>query len=147
VSYISFSERRKDAANKRRIFKAVGKFVEHNLQLLPKHFKLGITVGHSMTSKNVRIESTPNGLNQSCINSQETLFKYSTLAVPECTVGLKEPSKVTWSNSPEMNRDTYSSISLLRALSSLILNVSMDGAPTTSLCNLLQCFTTLLVPR
>ena len=40
--------------------------------------------------------------------------------------------KVIQSNSPAMNRDTYSSERLLRALSSLTLNVSKDGASTTS---------------
>ena len=44
-----------------------------------------------------------------------------------------------------MNRDTYISVRLLKALSSLILNVSKDRASTTSLGNLLQCLTTLAV--
>ena len=44
-----------------------------------------------------------------------------------------------------MNRDTYISVRLLKALSSLILNVSKDRASTTSLGNLFQCLTTLIV--
>ena len=44
-----------------------------------------------------------------------------------------------------MNRDTYSYIRLLRALSSLTLSVSRDGASTTSLGNLFQCFTTFFI--
>ena len=38
-----------------------------------------------------------------------------------------------------MNRDTYSYIRLLRALSSLTLSVSRDGASTASLDNLCHC--------
>ena len=44
-----------------------------------------------------------------------------------------------------MNRDTYISVRLLKALSSLILNVSKDRASTTSLGNLFLWFTTLIV--
>ena len=44
-----------------------------------------------------------------------------------------------------MNRDTYSYISLLSALSSLTLNVSTDRASTTYLGNLCQCLTTLSI--
>ena len=50
-----------------------------------------------------------------------------------------------WSSPPAMNRDTYSYIRLLRALPSLTLNVSRNEAFTTSLDNLCQCLTTLIV--
>jgi len=46
-----------------------------------------------------------------------------------------------------MNRDTYSYTSLLRAPSSLVLNVSRDGTSITSLSNMFQCLTTLTVKR
>ena len=45
----------------------------------------------------------------------------------------KGPLKAIWSNSPTMNRDTFSYIRLLRALLSLSLNVSRDGASMASL--------------
>ena len=48
---------------------------------------------------------------------------------------------------PAENRDTYSSIMLLRALPSLTLNISRDGASTNFLGNLLQCLTTLTVKK
>ena len=48
-------------------------------------------------------------------------------------------------NSHAMNRDSYSYIMLLRGLSSLTLNASIDEASTASLGNLLQCLTTLTV--
>ena len=44
-----------------------------------------------------------------------------------------------------MNRDTYSYIRVLRAWPTVTINVSRDGAPTTSLGNLFQCLTTLAV--
>jgi len=44
-----------------------------------------------------------------------------------------------------MNRNTYSSIRVLRAPSSLTLSVSRDRASTTSLSNLFHCLTTLTV--
>ena len=53
--------------------------------------------------------------------------------------------RVIWSNSPAMDRDTYSYIRLLRALSSLTLSVSRDGASTTSVGNLCQRLTILTV--
>jgi len=46
-----------------------------------------------------------------------------------------------------MNRSIYREIRLLRVPSSLILNVSRDGASTTSLGNLLQCLTTLSIKK
>ncbi|KAK4830027.1 LOW QUALITY PROTEIN: hypothetical protein QYF61_008365 [Mycteria americana] len=46
---------------------------------------------------------------------------------------------------PAMSRDIFSWIRLLRAPSNLTLNVSRDGASTTSLGNLCQCFTTLII--
>ncbi|KAK4811312.1 LOW QUALITY PROTEIN: hypothetical protein QYF61_024448 [Mycteria americana] len=49
------------------------------------------------------------------------------------------------SNPPAMSRDIFNYIRLLRAPSNLTLNVSRDGASTTSLGNLFQCFTTLIV--
>ena len=44
-----------------------------------------------------------------------------------------------------MSRDIYHYIRLLRTPSNLTLNVSRDGASITSLGNLFQCFTTLIV--
>ena len=44
-----------------------------------------------------------------------------------------------------MSRDIINSTRLLRALSNLILNVSRDGASTTSLGNMCHRFTTLIV--
>ena len=46
---------------------------------------------------------------------------------------------------PAVSRDIFKEMGLLRAPSSLPLNVSGDGAPTSSLGNLLRCFTTLVV--
>ncbi|KAK4831204.1 hypothetical protein QYF61_016041 [Mycteria americana] len=43
---------------------------------------------------------------------------------------------------PAMSRDIFNYIRLLRAPSNLALNVSRDGASTTSLGNLFHCFTT-----
>lgn len=40
-----------------------------------------------------------------------------------------------------MNGDTYSLIKLLKGWSSLTVIVPMDGASTTSLGNMFQCFT------
>ena len=57
----------------------------------------------------------------------------------------KGPLKITWSNSPEMNKDTHSSIRLLRASSSLTLSVSRDGASIAPLGNLFHCLTTPIV--
>jgi len=48
-------------------------------------------------------------------------------------------------NPPAVSRDIFSYGRLLRALSNLALNVSRDGASTTSLGNLSQCFSTLIV--
>ncbi|KAK4831309.1 hypothetical protein QYF61_016798 [Mycteria americana] len=45
-----------------------------------------------------------------------------------------------------MGRDIFNQIRLLRAPSNLTLNVSRDGASTTSLGNLGQCLTTLSAP-
>ena len=44
-----------------------------------------------------------------------------------------------------MNRDIHSSIGMLRAQSSLALNVAKDGASTTSLGNLFQCLFSLTI--
>jgi len=44
-----------------------------------------------------------------------------------------------------VNRDVFNSTRLLRAPSSLALNVSGDGASTTSLGYLFQCFPTLSI--
>ena len=44
-----------------------------------------------------------------------------------------------------MSRDIFNSIRLLRAPANLTLNTSRDGAPTSPLGNLFQCFTTLIV--
>lgn len=43
-----------------------------------------------------------------------------------------------------MNRDTYSYIRALRALSNLTMSVFRDRACTTSLGSLFQCHTTLI---
>ena len=53
----------------------------------------------------------------------------------------KGPLKVMWSNSPAMNRDIYSSEPLQPDLGCL----PKDRASTTSLGNLCQCLTTLIV--
>jgi len=53
--------------------------------------------------------------------------------------------RVIWSNLPAMSRDIFSYNRLLRATSSLTLNLSTDGASTISLGNLFPCFTTLIV--
>ena len=52
------------------------------------------------------------------------------------------PLQVIKSNSPTMNRDTYSSIRVLRAPSILTLSVPRNGPATTSLGNLCQCLNT-----
>ncbi|KAK4826482.1 hypothetical protein QYF61_009478 [Mycteria americana] len=52
---------------------------------------------------------------------------------------------VVQSNPPAMTRDIFNCIRLLRAPSNLTLNVSRDGASATSLGNLSQCLTTLIV--
>ena len=57
----------------------------------------------------------------------------------------KGPLKSIQSNFPAINRNTCSQIRLLRALFRLTLNISRDGTSTTSLDNLFQCLTTLLV--
>ena len=59
------------------------------------------------------------------------------------SLGWKGPLKVIYSNSPEMSRDIFNQITLLRAPSSLALKVSRDGTSTTCLGNLCQCFPTL----
>ena len=46
---------------------------------------------------------------------------------------------------PAMSRDVFNWVRLLRAPSNLTLNVLRDGASTTSLGNLCQCFTTCIV--
>jgi len=43
---------------------------------------------------------------------------------------LKKTLEDSWSNSPAMNRDTYSDIRVLRAPSSLTLSVSRNRAST-----------------
>ena len=58
-------------------------------------------------------------------------------------MGWKGPLKVIQSNPPAVSIFNY--IRLLRALSNLTLNVSRDGASTSSLGNLCQRFTTLTV--
>ena len=47
----------------------------------------------------------------------------------------KGPLKIIWFISPAVNRGAYGWIGVLRALSSLALNVSRDGESTTSLSN------------
>jgi len=46
---------------------------------------------------------------------------------------------------PAVSRDIFNYTRLLRAPSNLALNVSRDGDSTTSLGNIFQCFTTLIV--
>ena len=53
--------------------------------------------------------------------------------------------KVIQSNTPAVSRNTYNLIRMLRAPVSLTLNVSKDKASATSLDNLFQCLTTLIV--
>jgi len=48
---------------------------------------------------------------------------------------------IIWSNSPTMNRDTYSQSRVLRAQSTLTSSVLGDRAPTSALGNLCQCLT------
>jgi len=48
---------------------------------------------------------------------------------------------------PAMSRDIFHQPRLLRAPSNLALSVSRVGASTTSLGNLCQCFTTLVVKK
>jgi len=55
----------------------------------------------------------------------------------------KEPLKVTQSICPAVSRDTYSWSGCSEPSSSLTLDVSRDGASTTSLGNLCQCLTTI----
>lgn len=59
--------------------------------------------------------------------------------------GWKDPSKVVQSNPSTLNRDIFSYIWLLKAQSTLTLNVSRNGGFTTSLHNLCQCFSTFMV--
>ncbi|KAK4826030.1 hypothetical protein QYF61_003851 [Mycteria americana] len=61
------------------------------------------------------------------------------------TTSLQVILAITKSNPRAVSRDIFNLIRLLRAPSNLTLNVSRDGASTTSLANLLQCFTTLIV--
>jgi len=63
----------------------------------------------------------------------------------ENSLGWKGPLKAIQSNHPAVSRDIYHSVRLLRAPSSLTLNVSRDGAPATSLSNPCQGFTTFSV--
>jgi len=44
-----------------------------------------------------------------------------------------------------MSRDIFNLIMLRRAPSILTSNIAMDGASTTSLGNMFQCFTTLIL--
>ncbi|KAK4807355.1 hypothetical protein QYF61_014886 [Mycteria americana] len=60
-------------------------------------------------------------------------------------LGWKGPLKLIQSNRPAMSRDSFNQSRLLRAPSSLALNVSRDGASTSSLGNPGQCLTTLSV--
>jgi len=46
-----------------------------------------------------------------------------------------------------MSRDLYNKIRLLKAPSNLTLNVSRDGASVTTLANLFQCFTTIIMKK
>ena len=57
----------------------------------------------------------------------------------------KGPLKAIQSNSPGLNRNTYSQIRLLGAPSSLTMKVFRVGASTTSLGKLLQLFTTVII--
>jgi len=60
-------------------------------------------------------------------------------------LGWKGPLEVTEPNPPAVSRDSFTQPRLLRAPSNLALNVPRAGASTTSLGNLCQCFTTLMV--
>jgi len=48
-------------------------------------------------------------------------------------LGWKGPLEVIYPSLPEVSRDIFNQTRLLRALSNLALNVSRDGASTTSL--------------
>ena len=60
-------------------------------------------------------------------------------------LGWKGPSEAIQPKPPAVSRDIFTWVRLLRAPSNLALNVSRDGASTTSLGNLGQGFTTLMV--
>jgi len=62
----------------------------------------------------------------------------------EC-LGLEGTLKDHLAQSPAVSRDSFNRMRLLTVPSNLALNVSRDGASTTSLSNLGQCFTTLIV--
>lgn len=55
------------------------------------------------------------------------------------------PLKAMQPNSLALNRDSYSLMWLHRALPSMTLNVSKDGASIMSLGNVFQCFTILII--
>jgi len=58
---------------------------------------------------------------------------------------LEETVKGHLAQPPAVSRDIFNQIKLLRAPSSLTLNISRDGASTASLGSPFQCFTTLTV--
>jgi len=60
-------------------------------------------------------------------------------------VGLEGTFKGHLAQPPAVSRDIFNQIRLLRAPSNLTLNISRDGAATTSLGSPFQCFTTLTV--
>jgi len=64
--------------------------------------------------------------------------------ITEC-FGLEGTFRGHLAQPPAVISDIFNYIGLLRAPSKLDLNVSRDGASTTSLGNLSQCFTTLIV--
>ena len=65
----------------------------------------------------------------------------------QTSLGWKEPVKAILSNPPTVSRDIFNQIRLLGVPSNLTWNVCRDGASTTSLGNLCQGFTTLIVKK
>jgi len=59
--------------------------------------------------------------------------------------GLEGPYRSSRSNPPATGRDTFHYTRLLKAPFNLGLNSSMEGTFTTSLVNLLLCFTILMI--
>ena len=61
--------------------------------------------------------------------------------LPESQNGLEGTFRGHLAQPPAVSRDIFNQTRFLRAPSNLALNVSKDGASTTSLGNLFQCFT------
>jgi len=57
----------------------------------------------------------------------------------------RDVQEASSSKTPAMGRDIFHEFRLLKSLSNLALNTSVDEVSTTSLDNLVQCFTTLII--